>query len=79
MIERTNVPVDESTSIAVVTERMADGRYAVVASIRHRSPTGEQTTDLPVRDTRYATRAEAEEAGIRQGRDWMARNRPHAA
>jgi hypothetical protein len=79
MIERKTVPVDEETSIAVVTERMADGAYAVVASIKHRSPNGEQTTDLPVSDTRYATQSEAEDAGLHQARDWIARNAPHAA
>jgi hypothetical protein len=79
MIERKTVPVDEETSIAVVTERMADGGFAVVASIKHRSPNGEQTTDLPVRDVRYATQTEAEDAGLHQARDWIARNAPHAA
>ena len=79
MIERKTVPVDETYSIAVVPERMGDGGYAVVASIKHLSPTGEKTIDLPVHDTHYAGQAEAEEAGIRQARDWLERNVPHAA
>jgi hypothetical protein len=79
MIQRKDVPVDDEYSIAVVTERMADGGWAVVASIKHRSPTGEQTTDLPVHDERYSDQREAEDAGIRQGRDWLTRNVPHAA
>jgi hypothetical protein len=79
MIERKNVPVDGDFTIAVVTERMNDGNWAVVASVRHQSPTGEQITDLPVQSSRYPTQAEAEEAGVRQGRDWIARNAPSAA
>jgi hypothetical protein len=79
MIERKTVPVDDENSIAIVTERMADGSWAVVSSVKHRSPSGEAITDLPVRDTRFATQAEAEESGLAQGRDWIARNISHAA
>jgi hypothetical protein len=79
MIERKNVPVDGDFTIAVVTEQMNDGGWAVVASVKHHSPTGEQITDLPVQHGRYATQAKAEEAGVRQGRDWIARNAPRAA
>jgi hypothetical protein len=79
MIQRTTVPVDDESSIAVVTEQMADGGWAVVASVRHRSPSGEQIIDLPVGDARYSTQAEAEQAGVSQGRDWIARNTPRVA
>jgi hypothetical protein len=79
MIERKTLPVDDETSIAIVTERMGDGTWAVVASVTHRSPTGEQITDLPVRDSRYGSQEEAEQAGVSQGRDWIERNMPHAA
>ena len=79
MIQRTTVPVDDENSIAVVTEQMADGAWAVVASVKHRSPSGEQIIDLPVIDARYVTQAEAEQAGVSQGRDWIARNMPRAA
>ena len=79
MIQRTTVPVDDESSIAVVTEQMADGGWAVVTSVRHRSPSGEQIIDLPVHDARYSTQAEAEQAGLSQGREWIARNMPRAA
>jgi hypothetical protein len=79
MIQRTSVPVNDEYSIDVVTERMRDGGWAVVSSIKHRSPTGEKTIDLPVRDLRFADQREAEDAGIRQARDWLERNVPHAA
>jgi hypothetical protein len=79
MIERKTVPVDDQSSISVVTERMADGSWAYVASITHHSPTGEKIIDLPIRDTRYPTQAEAEQAGVTEARDWLERNMPHAA
>ena len=41
MIQRKDVPVNDEYSVAVVTEDMPDG-WAVVASIKHHSPTGEQ-------------------------------------
>jgi hypothetical protein len=78
MVQRKDVPVNDEYTIAVVTEDMTDG-WAVVASIKHRSPTGEQTTELPVDNRRYSTQPEAEEAGIAQARDWLTRNVPHAA
>jgi hypothetical protein len=79
MIQRTTVPVNDEYSIGVVTEQMADGGWAVVASVRHRSPSGENITDLPVPDARHPTQADAERAGIDQARDWISRNVSHAA
>jgi hypothetical protein len=79
MIERKSIPVDEAYGIDVVTERMRDGGWAVVASIKHRSPNGEKTIDLPVGDLRYSDQGEAEDAGIRQARDWLAANVSRAA
>jgi len=78
MIERKTVPVGNDYSINVVTEQITDS-WAMVASITHYSPTGEMTIDLPVSDTRYPTQAEAEDAGVREARDWIERNLPHAA
>ena len=79
MIERRTFPVDDQYSIEVVTERMNDGGWAVVASIKQRTPTGEKVIDLPVHDTRYPAQAAAEDAGVRQARDWIDRNVSHAA
>lgn len=79
MIERKTIPVDDQYSIDVVTEQMNDGGWAVVASIKHRTPTGEKVIDLPVRDTRYPGQAAAEDAGVREARDWIDRNVSHAA
>ena len=79
MIHRATVPVNDEYSIAVVTEQMEDGGWAVVASVKHRSPNGEKVTDLPVQATRFASQPEAEAAGVQQGRDWIERNVPRAA
>jgi hypothetical protein len=79
MIQRKIIPVDDQNSINVVSEQMNDGRWAVVASITHRTPTGEKVIDLPVRDTRFRDQAEAEDAGLRQARDYLDRNISHAA
>jgi hypothetical protein len=79
MIERKTVPVDDECSITIVTEQMRDGGWAVVASVTHQSPTGEKITDLPVGDARYASQADAEQAGVAQARDWIERNMPRAA
>jgi hypothetical protein len=79
MIERKTLPVDDQYSIDIVTEQMNDGGWAVVASITHRTPTGEKILDLPVRDARYASQGEAQEAGAHQARDWIDRNMPRVA
>lgn len=79
MVERKHVPVDAECAINIVTEQMADGRWAVVTSVKHESPTGEKIIDMPVRDDRYASQAEAENAGFTQARDWIDHNMPRAA
>ena len=79
MIQRTTVPVDDEYSIDVVTEHMSDGAWAVVASIKHRTPMGEKVIDLPVRSERYASQGEAQDEGIREARAWLERNTPRAA
>ena len=79
MVERKHIPVDAECSVNIVTEQMADGTWAVVASVKHLSPTGENITDLPVPDTRHPTQHDAEQAGVSQARDWIDRNVPHAA
>jgi hypothetical protein len=79
MIERKTFPVDDEYSINIVTEQMKDGSWAVVTSIIQQTPTGEKATDLPINEERFATEAAAEEAGLRQGREWLERNLPRAA
>jgi hypothetical protein len=79
MIQRKEVPVNDEYSVAVVTEDMADGRWAFVATVKHRSPSGEQIVDLPVQSERYADQHQAEDAGLTQARAWLTQNVPHVA
>ena len=79
MIERKQFAVDGEYSINVVTEQMKDGTWAVVTSIAQQTPTGEKTTDLPVCEERFGSETAAEEAGLRQAREWLDRNLPRAA
>ena len=79
MIQRKDVPVNDEYSIAIVTEEMAGNTWAVVTSIKHQSPTGEQVTDLPIQNDRYATQPAAEQAGLAQAQSWLTENIPHAA
>ena len=79
MIQRKDVPVNDEYSVAVVTEDMADGRWAVVANIKHRSPSGEQIIALPIQTERYADQRQAEEAGLAQAPAWLTQNVPSAA
>lgn len=79
MVERKTVAVDGENAIHVVTERMADGRWAVVASIRQAGAQGEKVTDMPVPAERFASQADAEAFGVEQGRTWLERNRSRVA
>ena len=79
MVQRKDIPVKDDVHHRRRDRADADGGWAVVASIKHRSPSGEQSTDLPVDNLRYSDQREAEEAGIAQGRAWLSQNVPHAA
>ena len=79
MVERKHIPVNAACAINIVTEQMSDGRWAVVASVKHESPTGEKIIDLPVQDDRFASQSDAEDAGFSQAREWIDHNMPRAA
>ena len=79
MIDRKTFPADRNCEIVVTTEGMADGTWAVVASVKHVSERSEKVTDLPVPRQRFASQAEAEDYGVTLGRQWIAQNAPHAA
>jgi len=79
MIERKTFPLERGCEVAVTTERMNDGTWAVVASITERSERSEKVTDLPVPQQRFASQAEAEDYGRRLGAEWVDRNAPRAA
>jgi hypothetical protein len=74
MVHRKTVPAYGNCDIALATEQMRDGKWAVVATITQSTDTAQRTTDLPVSHQRFETEAEAEEHGLRTAREWIDRN-----
>jgi hypothetical protein len=79
MVERKTLQISQDRAIVVTTEQMADGTWAVVASIKQVAGDTESLTDLPVPEQRFATQADAESFGIAQGQEWIDLNTPRAA
>ena len=79
MVQRKIIPVDGERRILLTTERLADGSWAVVASIVETTPNGERVVDLPVGDERFTTEAYAEASGEIQARAWIEQNVARAA
>jgi hypothetical protein len=79
MIQRKTFPVDEHCEIALTTEKMRDGTWGVVASVKQFEGDAERVTDLPVPDGTFATEADAAAFGLRMAQDWLAANTPRAA
>ena len=77
MIHREKVPTAwEGCEISVVTERLGDGRWAVVAGISQTTPEHTRTVDLPVPDVTFASEDEAEAYGREQAQHWLEQNMP---
>ena len=66
-------------AIAVTTERMKDGDWAVVARAIHHTPTAEDVFPVPVPEQRFPTEHEAREFGLQVAREWIDHNTPQAA
>ena len=79
MIQRKSYPIDDRCQIALTMERMSDGLWAVVASIKHVADGTERVTDLPVPTERFTSELDAEAFGLRMATDWIAENMPRAA
>jgi hypothetical protein len=79
MVLRKTIPVDPDRRMLLTTERLADGTWAVVASIVETTPGGERIVDLPVIDERFPTQLRAEAFGEEQALGWMRENLPRAA
>jgi hypothetical protein len=79
MVQRKVVPIGSERRILLTTERLADGSWAVVASIVETTPNGERVIDLPVIDERFTTQAEAEGFGEAQAHRWVEENVARAA
>jgi hypothetical protein len=74
MVQRKTVSVDGQSSLLVTTECMKDGKWSVVVNVKQTLGEAEQNTDLPVTHERFETQEDAEEHGIRAGREWVERN-----
>jgi hypothetical protein len=79
MVQRKIIPSGSDRRILLTTERLGAGSWAVVASILESTPNGERVVDLPVRDDRFPSQAEAETAGEMQARLWLDENLSKAA
>jgi hypothetical protein len=79
MIERKTFPVDEHREIAVTVEKMSDGTWAVVSSVKEIHDDAERVVDLPVPSETFPTEADAEAYGVRLAREWIDANMPRAA
>jgi hypothetical protein len=79
MVQRKIIDVGDDRQILLTTERLADGAWAVVASILEATPNGERVVDLPVIEQRFPTEADAETFGETQARRWIEHNVPRAA
>ena|SRR5215468_6533454 len=76
MISRRRIPVTRHCRIGVTTERMRNGKWAVVATVTHTTRTAEQTFDLPVPKARFASAPAAETYGVRMAQRWIDHNMP---
>jgi hypothetical protein len=74
MVTRKTFPAYGNCSIALATEEMKDGRWAVVVTVEQSTDTAERNTDLPVMDERFASEAEAEAFGVQSAKEWIDRN-----
>ena len=79
MVQRKIIPTGDDRRILLTTECLADGAWAVVASIVETTPNGERVVDLPIIDDRFPAQAEAEASGEEQARRWIQQNVAHAA
>ena len=65
MIHRETVPTAwQGCEISIVTERLGEGRWAVVAGISQTTPDHTRTIDLPVPSETFATEEEAKAYGL---------------
>jgi hypothetical protein len=79
MIERKTFQTDRNLQIAVTTERMADGTWGVVASVKQLSERSEKITDMPVPGQHFASQADAESYGRNLAEEWIEKNSPRVA
>ena len=79
MVQRRVITAGDERRILLTAERLADGSWAVVASIVELTPNGERVVDLPVINRRFTSQGDAEEFGESQAWGWLKQNVPRAA
>ncbi|HET7875060.1 MAG TPA: hypothetical protein VFN71_06000 [Methylomirabilota bacterium] len=79
MIQRKTFPAYRNCDIAIATEQMKDGKWAVVATVTQSTGTAQRNIDLPVPDQRFDNEADAENYGVRMAREWIEQNMPKVA
>lgn len=79
MVNRQTYPTDYGgCDVSVVTERMRDGAWAVVATVRHHTDRGTKVIPLAVPRRRFVSEEEARQFGLAQANRWLARSLPAA-
>jgi hypothetical protein len=76
MVKRKTFPAYGNCSIALATEEMKDGKWAVVVTVTQSTDTAQRDTDLPVTHERFDSEPEAEAYGLRTAKEWIDRNTP---
>src|SRR5262249_61999286 len=78
MIQRKTIPYN-GFEIAVATERMREGKWAVVVNLKQSTGNALRNVDLPVSHQRFDSQVEAEDYGVRTATEWIEENTPKAA
>jgi hypothetical protein len=72
MVNREHYPTThKGCEISVVTEKMRDGNFAVVAKVTHEVGDAVQVTPLPVPDRTFETEEAAQAFGVRQAQEFI--------
>ncbi len=79
MVHRKTFPAYGTYGIAIATEQMKDGKWAVVATVTDSTASAQRTIDLPVSAQRFDTESAAEEYGVAMAREWIDHNMPKVA
>lgn len=79
MVERETVPTSyRDCNISVVTEKMADGRWGVVATVTHSTEGAVKVIPVPLPAETFGSEADAREFAVRAAKTWIDENTPTA-
>jgi hypothetical protein len=72
MVNREHYPTThKGCEISVVTEKMSDGNFGVVAKVTHEVGDAVQVTPLPVPDRTFETEEAAQAFGVMQAQEFI--------